>query len=69
MPRSSALPAERRPVDDNLDLDDDDDGGGGPLADPSHAAFCFSTLLHHFDGAGSSSSAPSPDFDHDGHHW
>lgn len=39
----------------------------GPLASPSHAAFCFSTLLHHFDGG--SAAAPSPDFDHDGHHW
>ena len=67
MPRSSALLAERSPpaLDD---LDEGDDGAGGPLADPSHAAFCFSTLLHHFDGGGSS-SAPSPDFDHDGHHW
>ena len=52
---------------DNLDGEEDGDTDGGPLADPSHAAFCFATLLHHFDGG--NDAAPIPDFDHDGHHW
>lgn len=68
MPRASELLSEQRPVD--LDADEatlEEEQAGGPLASPSHAAFCFSTLLHHFDGG--SAAAPSPDFDHDGHHW
>jgi hypothetical protein len=70
MPRTALL--SRRSPELDLDLDDEEeaagDDGRGPLASPLHAAFCFSALLHHFDGSGSS-IAPIPDFDHDGHHW
>jgi hypothetical protein len=68
MPRSSLLAEPNRAaLGDNLDGEEDGDTDSGPLADPSHAAFCFATLLHHFDGG--NDAAPIPDFDHDGHHW
>jgi len=58
MPRSQDLVAD---ADADAVLDSDD-----PLsATASHAAYCFSTLLHHYDGG----EAPLPEFEHDGHHW
>lgn len=68
MPRSAATELDRsaRGVgggDD--DYDDDNTEQDHLFATPSHAAYCFSTLLHHYDGG----EAPRPQFRHDGHHW